>query len=67
MGNPIYLWNVSTESEVADTRGSTATPSFFLMKKTGDAIGDLEGQICPEARFSSMKTSSCSCSFGENR
>jgi hypothetical protein len=29
MGNPIYLWKVSTESEVADTRGSTATGALL--------------------------------------
>src|SRR6266436_3904386 len=28
--------------------------SFFLMKNTGAAMGDLEGQIRPDARFSSM-------------
>ncbi len=36
--------------------------TFFLMKKTGDAIGDFEGWSLPVARFSSMNSSSCFCS-----
>ena len=27
-------------------------PSFFLMKKIGEAISDLEEQILPDSRFS---------------
>ena len=32
------------------------------MKKKGDAIGELDGQICPDLRFSSRNTSSAFCS-----
>ena len=37
-------------------------PSFFLIKKKGDAIGELEGRIRPDLRFSSKYTSSAFCS-----
>ncbi len=33
------------------------------MKKKGEAKGDFEGRMCPEAKFSSRNLSSCSCSF----
>ena len=38
---------------------------FFLMKKTGAAMGDLEGQIYLVHNFSSRKTSSSFCSTGD--
>src|SRR6266481_6741255 len=41
--------------------------SFLSMKKTGDAIGDLEGWIQPLARFSSRNLSSSFCSTGDIR
>jgi hypothetical protein len=46
---------------------SQSEPSFFLMKKTGDAIGDLEGQIHPVFRFSFKKASNSFCSDGDSR
>src|ERR1700759_50145 len=39
-----------------------SVPSFFLMKKKGEAIGDFESRMHPDAKFSSMKASSCTCS-----
>src|SRR6266481_331730 len=39
--------------------------SFLSTKKTGDAIGDFEGQIQPLARFSSRNLSSSFCSTGD--
>jgi hypothetical protein len=36
-----------------------------IMKKTGEAIGDFEGLICPDSRFSLRKASSSLCSEGE--
>jgi hypothetical protein len=41
-------------------------PSFFLMKKTGEAIGDLDGRICPVSKFSLRKASNSFCSEGES-
>ena len=41
-------------------------PSFFLMKKKGEAWGELEGWIFPEARFSSRKSSVAFFSSREN-
>ena len=32
------------------------------MKKKGEAIGNFESLMCPDARFSSMKASNCTCS-----
>jgi hypothetical protein len=37
--------------------------SFFLMKKTGNAMGDFDGRIRPIARFSWMNLSNLTCSF----
>ena len=37
-------------------------PSFFLMKKKGDAMGDLLGLICPVSKFSFKNSSNASCS-----
>src|SRR5262245_15109571 len=37
-------------------------PSFFLTKKKGEAIGDLEDQMRPVRKCSSKNSSSCSCS-----
>jgi hypothetical protein len=39
-------------------------PSFFFTKKKGDAIGELEGQIHPDFRFSSKNSSRAFCSIG---
>src|SRR6202012_506056 len=39
-----------------------SVPSFFLMKKKGEAIGDFESLMRPDARFSSMNASNCTCS-----
>jgi len=39
--------------------------SFFLMKNTGAAMGDLEGQIRLVRRFSSRKASNSVCSNGD--
>src|SRR6266436_4069354 len=39
-------------------------PSFFLMKNTGAPIGDLDGQMCPFAKFSLRNSSSSFCSVG---
>ena len=39
-------------------------PSGFFTKKNGDAMGDLEGQILPNERFSLMKSSNTFYSFG---
>src|SRR5882724_6934949 len=39
-------------------------PSFFVIKKTGDAIGNFNGYMCPLLRFSSRISSSCFCSTG---
>ena len=36
------------------------------MKKTGDAIGDFEGLMHPDSKFSWMKASSSFCSEGES-
>jgi hypothetical protein len=35
------------------------------MKKTGEAIGDFEGLIRPDSKFSLRKASSSLCSEGE--
>src|ERR1700759_2149529 len=39
-----------------------SVPSFFLIKKKGEAIGDFESLMRPDAKFSSIKASSCTCS-----
>jgi hypothetical protein len=36
---------------------------LLLMKKTGEAMGDFEGWICPDARFSWMNAFNLACSF----
>src|SRR3978361_322593 len=35
------------------------------MKNTGDVMGDFEGRIRPELRFSSRNLSNSACSFGD--
>lgn len=42
------------------------TSFFFLMKKTGDAIGDFDGWIQPDSRFSWMNASNSFCSEGKS-
>ena len=39
--------------------------SFFIVKKKGDAYGDLDGHICPVFRFSSKNSWRTWCSFIE--
>src|ERR1700761_4015482 len=39
-----------------------SVPSFFLMKKKGEAIGDFKSLMRPDAKFSSMNASNCTCS-----
>src|SRR6201999_4604301 len=39
-----------------------SVPSFFLMKKKGEAIGNFESLMRPDAKFSSMNASNCTCS-----
>src|ERR1700761_6359566 len=39
-----------------------SVPSFFLIKKKGEAIGDFKSLMHPDAKFSSMNASSCTCS-----
>ena len=38
---------------------------LFLTKKKGEAWGELDGRIFPDARFSSRKSSVAFCSSGE--
>ena len=40
--------------------------SFFLMKKTGDAMGDFDGWILPVWRFSWRNASSSTYSLGDS-
>jgi hypothetical protein len=49
-------------------KGNTAhvKGNIVYIPNTGAAMGDLKGRIHPEARFSSMKASSCSCSYRES-
>ena len=39
-----------------------SVPSFFLIKKKGEAMGNFESLMHPDARFSSMNASNCTCS-----
>jgi hypothetical protein len=57
-------WAVAHVSciNVASMAARRSAPSFFLIKKTGEAIGDLEGRIRPESRFSLRNASSSFCS-----
>jgi hypothetical protein len=41
---------------------SRKLPSFFLIKNTGEAIGDFDGLKYPFAKFSSKNLSNASCS-----
>ena len=51
--------------DVAVVLAGTESSILLLMKKKGDACGELDGRIFPEARFSFRKSSVAFRSLGE--